>query len=292
MGEQQRLLEGRGLGAEAVVGAEHEGGAVEDQLVLPAHLVGVDQRQAGLTDERDGSVEAGVPLVALEGRAVDRDHDLGARFGEALGHLGKPKILAHHGAEAHAAKRDRPRQPGAGEHPLLVEDAVIGQLVLVAPRRDRAAVEQQHRVVEPAVVDPGGADEERRPAVRGRRRERLHRGLRLLLEHRLEDEVLGRVAGHHELGADHEVRAFRRGLGAGAQDQRLVALQVAHRGVELRERDGERVGHGRSVIHGEAGGCRPLLLPPARRARPRPTRPIASGALRLRHCAAGTRGRA
>ena len=232
----------------------------------------------------------GVALVALEGRAVDRDHDLGARFDEAFGDLGEPHVFADHGAEADAAKRNRPRQAGAREHPHLVEDAVVGQLVLVALHRDLAALEQERGVVELAVVDPGSADEERGPAVRGRCRERLHDGARLLLEHGLQHEVLGRVAGHHELGADHEVGALGLGLGAGAQDQRLVALQVPHGGVELGKRDGERVGHGRPVIHKGAGGCRPRLATSARRARPQALRPSASGAIRPRRCAAGTRG--
>ena len=291
-GEHDRFLKRRRLGGEAVVGVEHERSSVEDQFVLAAHLVRIDQRQLGLADAGNGAIEADILLVALKGRAVDDDHDFGARFHQALGDLGEPHVLADHGAEADAAKRDRPRQPGAREHPHLVEDAVVGQLVLVSSRRDLAAVEQERGVVELAVVDPGRADEERGPAVRGRCRECFHDGPRLLLEHRLEHEVLGRVAGHRELGADHEVGALGRGLGAGTQDQRLVALQIPHGGVELGECDGERVGHGRPVIHKGAGGCRPRLSMAARFAWPRRARPSASGAIRPRHCAAGTRGRA
>ena len=290
--EHESVLEGGRLGREAVVGVEDEGGTVEDELVLPADLVHIDQRQLRLADTGDGAVEADVALVALEGRAVDRDHDLGARFREALGDLGEPHVLADHDAEADAAKRNGPRQARARKHPHLVEDSVVGQLVLVAPRRDLAAFEQERGVVELAVVEPGGAEEECRPAVRSRGRERLDRRPRLGLEQRLEHEVLGRVARHHELGADHEVRALGRGLVAGAQDQRLVALQVPHGGVELGERDGERVGHGGPVIHKGAGDCRPRLPASTRLAWPRRSCPSVSGAIRLRHCAAGTRGRA
>ena len=147
-----------------------------------------------------------------------------------------------------------PGRPGACEHPHLVEDPVIGELVLVALRGDLAAFEQENGVVELAVLDPGGAEEERRSAIGGRRRERLHGSPRLLLKHRLQHEVLGRVAGHDELGADHEVRTLGRRLGPRAQDQRPIALQIPHGGVELGERDGERIGHGRVSIDGGAGG--------------------------------------
>ena len=68
-GEGERFLERRRLGGEAVVGVEHERGAIKDELVLPAHLVHVDQRQLRLADAGDGEVEPCVALVALEGRA-------------------------------------------------------------------------------------------------------------------------------------------------------------------------------------------------------------------------------
>ena len=190
-GEGERFFEGGRLGGEAVVGVQHEGGTVEDEFVLPANLVHVDQRQVRLADAGDGEVEAGVALVALEGRAVDRDHDLGSRFRETFGDLGEPHVLADHGPEADAAKRYRPRQARARKDPHLVEDPVVGELVLVAACRDLAAVEQQRGIVELAVLDPGGAQEERRAAVGSRRGERLHGSPRLLLEHRLEHEVLG-----------------------------------------------------------------------------------------------------
>ena len=254
VGEHERFLEGRRLGGEAVVGVEDEGGTVEDELVLPAHLVRVNQRQLGLADAGDGAVETDVALVALEGRAVDRDHDLGTRFREAFGDLGEPHVLADHGAEADAAKRDRPRQACACEHPHLVEDPVVGELVLEALRCDLAALEQENGVVKLAVLDPGGSEQERRPAIGGRFRERLDGSPRLLLKHRLQHEVLGRVAGHDELGADHEVRTLGRRLGPRAQDQRPIALQIPHGGVELGERDGERIGHDRVSIDGGAGG--------------------------------------
>ena len=146
------------------------------------------------------------------------------------------------------------RQARAREDPHLVEDPVIGELVLEALRCDLAALEQENGVVKLAVLDPGGSEQKRRPAIGGRCRERFHGRPRLLLKHRLEHEVLGRVAGHDELGADHEVRTLGRRLGPRAQDQRPIALQIPHGGIELGERDGERIGHDRVSIDGGAGG--------------------------------------
>jgi len=75
----------RGGVAQLVVGVDDEAGPVEDQFVLAAHLVDVDQRQAGLANAVDGVVEAQVVLVQLEGRAVGDDQDLGSRLGQGLG---------------------------------------------------------------------------------------------------------------------------------------------------------------------------------------------------------------
>ena len=56
------LLEGRELSHELAVGAEHEGRAVEHQLILAADLVNIDQRQGCFDDARDGEVEPDVEL--------------------------------------------------------------------------------------------------------------------------------------------------------------------------------------------------------------------------------------
>ena len=143
-----------------------ERGAVEHQLVLPADLVDVDQRQAALGDARDRDVEPHVVLVAPVGRAVRHDQDLGAGLGQALDHvLGRPTpdVLADRDADPHAAEIDRAGHRPRREHALLVEHAVVRQIDLEAHGRDRAAVEQAIGVVELAVLDPRRADQHAGP---------------------------------------------------------------------------------------------------------------------------------
>ena len=59
-----RLAEGRQLRPAALQSASSdEGGAVEDQLVLAADLVDIEERQAALGDARHGELDALVVLV-------------------------------------------------------------------------------------------------------------------------------------------------------------------------------------------------------------------------------------
>src|SRR5581483_2355731 len=59
---------------------------------------------------------------------------------------------------------------------------------------------------------------------------------------RLEDQVLGRIAGDGELGEQHEIGAERRRLGARAARLLGIAVDIADDRIELRERDRERRG--------------------------------------------------
>ena len=95
----------RHLQRERAVGIEHEGGAVEDQLVLAADLVEIDERQAGLGDARDGELEADV--IACRARRASRWARAGVsapvsarRLADLLG----PDVLADRHAEPHAAE--------------------------------------------------------------------------------------------------------------------------------------------------------------------------------------------
>jgi hypothetical protein len=56
-------------------------------------------------------------------------------------------------------------------------------------------------------------------------------------ERRLEDQVLGRVAGQRELGEDHQVGAGGGRLGVGAQHPPDIAVEVPDDRVDLRPRE-------------------------------------------------------
>ena len=216
--------------------------ALEHQLVLARHLIDVEQRQAALLDARHGQRQPLVALVALEGRAVDHQQQLGAALLQRLGGVGRPHVLADHEAETHAAEGDRARRRTGGEDALLVEDAVIRQIAFEAQSRDLAAIEQRRRVVALAVLQPGRADDDG-GAARRLAGEIAHGRLAGGDESGLQHEVLGRIPRDAELGCHDEIGAEPRPLLARAPEPRDVAGNVAHRGIDLGQRDGE-------VVHG------------------------------------------
>jgi hypothetical protein len=267
-GDQQVLLERLGLCRQPAIGIEHKRGAVEHQLILAADLVAVDQRQPGLGDPRDREVHAHVLLVGLERRAVRHDQDLGAGFLQALRDVLGPHVLADHTADANliaaAGQRERHRTGNrAGrEDPLLVEHAVVRQVVLVAGSDDPAALQKQHGVVELAAIAPGRADDQRRAMIGGVLCERLDGALGIVLQGRLEHQVLRRVADHHELGEHDEVRPRLDRAGARGTDQGEIVLDRADRRIDLRDRDDELGIHGSACLSRKNGVARRCELRP------------------------------
>ncbi len=172
--------------AEAPVGVERERAAVEHELVLTADHVEIDERQAAFDDARDRHVLANGELVALVRRRVAHQQDFTPGFEDALDRVWTPDVLADRNADARAAKNDRSRRRSGCEDALLVEDAVIGQVNLEPHRLDPPIVEERHCVVQlPVLVDPGQADQRRRPAVGCVARQLLASGTAGLLKCRL-----------------------------------------------------------------------------------------------------------
>ena len=239
--------------AEAAVGVERERAAVERELVLAADHVEIDERQPALDDARDRDVLADGELVALVRRGVGHEQNFAARFEDALDRVGTPDVLADRHADAHAAKDDRPRRRAGGEDALLVEHAVIGQVDLEPHRLDPPAVEERHGVVELAVLDPGQADQHRRPAVGGVARQLLASRAAGLLERGLQHQILGRIAGEIELRRQHDVGAEGGGLLARFAQAVAIARDVADDRGDLGERNDEAVADG--------SGHGPRLLP-------------------------------
>ncbi len=230
---------------ERAIGVERERGALEDEFVLAADLVEIDQRQAAFDDARDGDVLADRELVALVRRGVGDEQDFAAGLGDAFDRIGPPDVLADRHADAHAAKDDRPRRGAGPEHALFVEHAVIGQIDLEAHRLDPPAVEQRRGVVERAVLDPRQADQHGRPAVGGLARQSLAGGAAGLLEGGLQHQILGRIAGEIQFRRHHQIGAERRRLGARPAQALEVALDVADdRGIFCARRDDEAIGAG------------------------------------------------
>ena len=231
------LFERRQLRGDRKIGVQRERRAVEHQLILPADLVEIDQRQTafGNTSHRDRQPQ--IVLVARIGRAVRHDENLRAGLGEALDdifvflRLFEPDVLADGNADADALDRHRPRGGTAREQPLFVEHAVVRQVGLVAQRGDAALIEQRAGIVELAVLDPGRTDQHRRTAARGLARQFLDRGAAGGLKRRLQHQIFRRIAADEQFGQHQQVGAI--GLGLVARGARLggVAGDVADRRV-------------------------------------------------------------
>ena len=244
--------------AEAAVGVERERAAVERELVLTADHVEIDERQPAFDDARDRDGLANGELVALVRRGVGHEQNFAPRFEDAFDRVGTPDVLADRNADAHAAKDDRSRRRSGGEDALLVEDAVIGQIDLEPHRLDPPAIEERRGVIELAVLDPGQADQGRRPAVGGVAREFLAGRPAGLLESGLQHQILGRIAREIEFGRKQDVGAKGGGFFPRFAQAVAIARDVADDRGDLGERDDEAVadesGHeSRLSPAGEAG---------------------------------------
>ena len=173
----------------------------------------------------------GVPSLEVR-RAVGDDHELGASRG--LGRdraLGAPHVLADGHAHPHAGDLEERERCGAGsEVALLVEHRVVRQQALLVDAHDLAARADRGRVVE---VTTGVDEPHHGRTPTGAGRHLVEGGAVGGDEARLEDEVLGRVAGDGELGEHGDVAAGGLGLVVGREDALDVAVEVADHRVEL-----------------------------------------------------------
>ena len=193
-------------------------------------------------------VEAPVKLLDIEGRSVRHEQYPCAGACE-MGRRGRvPDVLADGKPEGHVPEHHGFRQWSGREDALLVEDAVIGQVVLEA--QVRAAVRDEGGgVVDVAVGRPRQRDDEAGKTGDALAFQFPEDGGRSFDERRPEDKVLRRVTDEHQFREDNEVGAERGGVVARAADQRGIARQIPYRWVGLRECDGERHGTGHCRTH-------------------------------------------
>ena len=230
---------------------EDDAAAVEDQLVLSPHHV-----EKGHADEIvDGASGqhhlAIVRLARVERRAVDRDDQFRTRQGlPARGTARIPDVLTDVHGERDVTAGEHGRFRARLEVSVLVEHAVVRQVLLVIDAGPAAVVQDRGRVEDVvALVDEahhggeaagGAGDLGQRAQVR-------------LDERRLEEQVLGRVAGDRQLGKGHQAAAERARLLETGADLGDVALEVPDRRVDLGEGD-PVAAHGGIVPAGRGGG--------------------------------------
>ncbi len=146
--------------------------AVEDELVLAADAVDVDDRQAGLAHPFADHVAAQRLLPRVVRRAVGDDDDLRPGGAGLARGARKPDVLADHDAHAQPCDVDDARLAAGLEIALLVEHGVVGQLALAIDRRDPPVAQHRERVVALAGGVLGEADQHDRVRnLRGKARE-------------------------------------------------------------------------------------------------------------------------
>jgi hypothetical protein len=204
---------------------------VEDQLVLaPVERAERDRREvvAGALGDHLLALEA---LAGVVGRGVDVDDE--PRAGQRLvgqRRAGDPDVLADRQPDLDAVDLDDRAARAALEVAQLVEDAVVGQVDLAIDRLHGAVGAHRRGVV--GVLGALGEADDRHDAL-GVGSDALDRGACVGEEVLLEQQVLGRVAGDHELGEQRELRPGLAGAREVRSDQGLVAGDVADGGVEL-----------------------------------------------------------
>ena len=235
------------------VRADDERVAVEHEVVLAADLVGVDQRRArfgrAARDERQ-------PLLVLRPlvrRRVRRHHEVDAGAAQRRDRAAVlPDVLADDHADVEPVEPDDVELGARLEPAVLVEHAVVREVVLELPRDDLAAVERRRRVaradlVEVEVTDVGQhftaaglveAARQRLDALPGSGGEGL-----------AQRKVLDGITGQGHLGEDDDVGAGFGGPAGPGDVQVGVAVEVTDGGVDLGERDAQ-LRHAAILAHG------------------------------------------
>ena len=207
--------------------------AVEEELVLAADGVAErDVRGVVARAEPEHLLTLAV-LAEMERRRRDVHEQLRAGKSEVRRRRSRlPHVLADRDADDRVAVREHEQLVAGREVAHLVEDAVVRQEALLHERLDLAVRADGAGVVEIA-VEIRRADERGHAARRGG-----DLGERLLgraHEPRPQQQVLGRIAGHRQLGEHDEVGARALRLLEPLEDQRAVAVEVADGGVRLDE---------------------------------------------------------
>ena len=227
VGSQHVFVEQGRSGHELAARSVDRAAAVEDQVILAADEVAVE-RQHGIVGGARGQHLLALPGFArVEWRAVDVDDHL--RPSQALilhGAGGIPDVFADGHADPRVTDLEELHARSGPEVAGLVEDAVVGQVLLVVDACLLAVVE-----------DGGGVEDIVRivdVAHHGRHVQAacgiahlLQRGQICFHEPAPQDEIFRRVAGQRQLGEGHQICTQRLGFADAVNDLVGVAFKIA-----------------------------------------------------------------
>ena len=237
-------------------GLQREAAALEHNLVLPAHQVGIHQRQPGGLHPLAHGGLALAAFARMERRSVQHHQQLCTGCFGCLGRGIEPGILADQQPAAQAGttriRQVEHHRPVAGHKvPALVEHLVIGQVLLgvgvqrLAVAQHRGGIEQLgHRHAAPARTGllAHGMTHHQREAIEGSRfgGDGLQGIIAGIQKSRTQEQVLRRIAAQGQLGGDQQLRTLGMGFVGSGNDAAHVASEVAHHKVELGQTNFER----------------------------------------------------
>ena len=287
----EALHEGGRAQGHRAVGVHGEGGPVEDQLVLPTHEVDVGDGDPVLPGPAHDDLLALGLLPHVVGRGVQVQDEARA-CGDRLAHRRlRPDVLADRQPHRQPVEVEDAGRGALAEVALLVEDAVVGQALLVVAGGDVPAAQERAGVVDALgrVLGVAEDDVDARHLAGDRGEGPLDPGV----EPRAQQQVLGRVAGQGQLGEEDQSGAEPVTRRAGRLDDAPgVAVHVPDQEVDLGQGDAQGGPHRFSTPRGgsprgrprssgprpSAGRCPPgngwsgSRLPRARRTWPPPCR--------------------
>ena len=225
---------------------------IEDEFILAADHVQVSHEAPVVRGARGQHFLPEPPLAHRVGRGVDVHDEV--RAAQQRLHVSRPlripDVLADANAEGDAIQREDRVALAGLEVAVLIEDAVVGEEHLVVHAGQRAVVEHGGRV-EDVVFHIHEADDGGESG--GGRGDALQSTLVLLEETRLQEQVLGRIAGDSQFREGHHLHAALACLVEGSEDGLGVALEVAHPGIHLNKAYSQGV-HGSPSGAGSATG--------------------------------------
>ncbi len=230
---EKLLLEPGGAREHLALVVEHDGVAVEDQLVLAADRV-AEREEARVVARTHAQHLFTLPVLAdVERRRGDVRDQVSAGQREVGGRRpGLPHVLADRRRDEHVPEAQQHEVAPGREVPVLVEDAVVREVPLAIDAAHLAVREHEARVVQVG-VEVRCADE-RRDAVHGFG-DRVDRAPRSTHEAGAEEQVLSRIARHAELGKEDQIRVGAARLLEPVDDPGGVAVDVADDAIDLRE---------------------------------------------------------